>query len=875
MAQSVIQTSFNSGEWAPALNARVDLTKYHSAAALLRNFFVDYRGGATTRPGTRFITRTGGNVVRLLPFQAATGVSYILEFGEQYIRFVSNGQQILSGGVPYQISTFYHASELAQLKFVQNINTLVICHPNHPPALLTLVSQTNWTFAAITFGSAVTAPTGLQISGSTLPAGPVTYAYQVTSVDVNGQESAPTGYVQLAGHADFRTTPGTNVLAWNPVAGAASYNVYRAPLSYVPVVFGGMPSGFIGNATSAGFQDTNINADFSQTPPLVSTPNLGSSVVQTTITNSGLYNNVTPNVAFSAPPAGGVQATGVAVMAVGNLGTPVQFVNFGSQNKLGDTLTFTGNVTGLVTTDGVNLLLAFISGGSIIGPVPNVLVQIGSTGNGSGAVIGPLQWSVQSISITNSGSGYLANPTVTFDPGVITATANAIIGGNSSNTVTAPSFTGTPTVPTFWQQRLYLMGMTGNPQQVCGSQPGSPYNFNVSNPAQADDAVFESLAANVLNTIKSGIAVPAGLLVLTDQQLWLLNGGSPGTAATALNFVANSQAYDGAGDLPPIVSNYDVLYVQSLGSIVRNASYNFYTNVYAGADISILSSHLFYGFTLKEWAYAKEPFKLIWAVRNDGQLLSLTFVKEQELIAWAHHDTNGTYQSIATVTESTPVGLVNAVYVAVSRVINGAAVTYIERFVELNYPLDYKSAWQVDAGIGYIGSPATTFSGASHLANMPVTGVADGVVINFTMPVSGTFVFGPGGTPGLTAIPNASVVTVGLAFTPQLQTLRLDLGEPTVQGKPKSVAGVTVRIKDTLGLSIGRSFSSLVAMKDLVLGNVGTMSNKVVTGLVTDDAYTKVDPLWDIPGQYCIQQSNPYPASILGVIPEIVVGDSR
>jgi hypothetical protein len=63
-------------------------------------------------------------------------------------------------------------------------------------------------------------------------------------------------------------------------------------------------------------------------------------------------------------------------------------------------------------------------------------------------------------------------------------------------------------------------------------------------------------------------------------------------------------------------------------------------------------------------------------------------------------------------------------------------------------------------------------------------------------------------------------------------------------------------------------------MKDLILGNVGTMSNAVVTNLVTGDARTLIDPSWDVPGQYCIQQSDPLPATVLGVIPEIVVGDT-
>ena len=158
---------------------------------------------------------------------------------------------------------------------------------------------------------------------------------------------------------------------------------------------------------------------------------------------------------------------------------------------------------------------------------------------------------------------------------------------------------------------------------------------------------------------------------------------------------------------------------------------------------------------------------------------------------------------------------------------------------------------------------------------MAVTGLADGVVINFTMPVNGTFQFGIGGTTGLTTIPNASIVTVGLSFLPQLGTLPLDLGEPTAQGKRKKVSAVTIRVRDALGLTAGRNLASgQVPMKDLVLGNVGTMSNTIVTGLVTGDARVIVDPQWDVFGQYYIQQPNPYPASILGVIPEIELGDT-
>ena len=102
MAQPTIQTSFASGEWAPRLRSRVDIQKYRSGAALLRNFYVDYSGGgASTRPGTRYINNVFNTnyPVRLIPFQPSANLSYVLEFGNGYIRFYSNGAPILEPAI--------------------------------------------------------------------------------------------------------------------------------------------------------------------------------------------------------------------------------------------------------------------------------------------------------------------------------------------------------------------------------------------------------------------------------------------------------------------------------------------------------------------------------------------------------------------------------------------------------------------------------------------------------------------------------------------------------------------------------------------------------------------------------------------------------
>src|SRR6266478_3709485 len=419
-----MQFSFNSGEWAPALNARVDIAKYHPGAALLRNFFVDYRGGATARPGTKYILKTKANTeTRLIPFQASLTVSYVLEFGEGYIRFYNNGAPVLEAGLAltnitnvggqanivvanayapgdwilisgvggatqlngnyyiisaadpanirltdlvgnvitfaslspytaggttarvYTIASPYAAGELSLIKYVQNVDTMILCHPNHAPQQLILITATNWTLTPITFGTTITTPTGLLVQ-STLAADVVYYAYVVTSVDASGQESAPSAYATIGAIKDIRLTAGTNFVRWLPVAGAVSYNVYRANPNYNSPVPDGSVFGFVGNVTGAILAESNIRPDFASGPPVVQNPfTSGGTVATITLTSPGVYTAV-PIITLSASP--GVTATAVALLQAN-----VTAINAaGTGYVVGDTITLSNGVILQATVTG-------------------------------------------------------------------------------------------------------------------------------------------------------------------------------------------------------------------------------------------------------------------------------------------------------------------------------------------------------------------------------------------------------------------------------------------------------------------------------------------------------------------------------------------
>lgn len=938
MSDALIQTSFASGELAPSIFARTDLAKYHSGAARMRNFFVDYRSGASTRQGGRFVIQAlqSDTNVRLIPYQYSSIATYIIEFGDFYCRFITDGGAVLeaslgisainnsspmqvtvpghsyaigdqifiksAGGMPqasnryYQIfgisgnvlslstvnglpvnSAFYGtytsggtiarvytvvspyaAADLALLKFSQISNEMTLTHSSYPVYTLAATAPTSWTFTKTVFKATILPPTSL--TALTSSAGSTNYSYVVTAVDANGQESSPSDPVYLPAAVNIGVTAGTITLEWVAAIKANDYNVYKAEISFSGAIPTGASYGFIGTTKSTSFVDSNIVPDFTQTPPIVKNP-------------------FAPGQVTSIVPSGGAAYVQTST---------------------------TVSITSATGTGFKGLVVVNSSG------VPSAVI------------------------IIDAGQDYAATDTVVF--------ADSGGGAGATGTLTIGPTSGLdPGCSCYFQQRQYFAASIDYPTSFWATQPGLYNNFNISDPIIASDAITGTLVSLQVNAIKSMLPMPGGLIMLTSQGAWQLTSGQSNIAAnsavTPMNATANPQAYNGASDVTPIPVNYDILYVQAKGSIVRDLAYNIYANIYTGADVSVLSNHLFLGHQITEWAYAEEPFKAVWSIRDDGILLSLTYVKEQEIYGWARHDTLGLYKSVATVRE----GQVDAVYVVAKRYIGGQWVQMIERFADRFFPYGAEDAFSVDCGStsaltypaagltastssgsvtftanapvfnsGNVGSilrmgggiatisalvsptvltgtwtqsptevvpndplatpvPAvsgdwsltpqfTTFYGLDYLEGQTVSILADGGVVTPQVVTNGKIVL---------ANP-ASKVTVGLPFTAQLQTMYLDVGGgETVQGKRKKIAALTVRCVDTRGIYAGRTFSTLVPIKQL---NAAVVLGQPVP-LLTGDERIVMDPLWDVPGQICLQVTDPLPATVLGVIPEVVIGD--
>lgn len=107
--QTPALNSFAAGELSPLLDGRTDLAKYFVGLKTLLNMIAYPTGGATRRGGLKYIAEVkdgynASSAVRLLPFEFSTAQAYIIEAGDQYMRFFMDQGQVLWTADPNQAS---------------------------------------------------------------------------------------------------------------------------------------------------------------------------------------------------------------------------------------------------------------------------------------------------------------------------------------------------------------------------------------------------------------------------------------------------------------------------------------------------------------------------------------------------------------------------------------------------------------------------------------------------------------------------------------------------------------------------------------------------------------------------------------------------
>lgn len=284
--------TFSGGALDPGLWGRVDLNKYQTGVKIAKNFVVAVEGGMNKRWGQYFIgkpkAQTGG--VKLVPWKIADDDSYVLEFGQEYIRLIRFGGYVLypEDHVPdpdsdavdvdgfLEIPTPYDADHVRELKFTFANDIMYIFHENYQPREIRRLGLYDWQSIATNFDPHVGAPTGLaavgqRISGATWvddpppqedfddyePA-PKEHKYKVAAIMDNELQTKVSPAVAIdydLGNHRFRVK-----LTWNAVTDAERYLIYKGNTG----IFG-----YIGEVPAGEpriFYDTNYAPSFDQVP---------------------------------------------------------------------------------------------------------------------------------------------------------------------------------------------------------------------------------------------------------------------------------------------------------------------------------------------------------------------------------------------------------------------------------------------------------------------------------------------------------------------------------------------------------------------------------------------------------------------------------
>lgn len=449
-------------------------------------------------------------------------------------------------------------------------------------------------------------------------------------------------------------------------------------------------------------------------------------------------------------------------------------------------------------------------------------------------------------------------------------TDDNIVADTSDTPQTARNpFTGAGNFPrcaTFIEQRLCFASTINDPQAVWLSQSANYENFGYSQPSKASDAVTFRIRARQVNEVRSMLAL-RGLMLLTSGAEWVVSGGAQSDAITPSSIRIDNQGYRGAARVQPIVVGNTVLFAQARGGVVRDFSYDFTQDGFAGKDLTILARHLFQNKNIAAWAFAQAPDSIAWVILDDGSLVSLTYMKEHDVWAWTRHESEAgaQFEDVIVIAE----GNEDVPYFLVRRTIDGNQKRYIER-LHTRVFATVADAFFVDCGLSYSGTPITVITGLDHLLGQSVVALADGNVVRDLVVANVT------GGVGVTLPNAASKVHVGLPLVASIQTLNLDLGQVqglgTVQGRTKSISQVTLRVDKTRGVFTGpydddRNGKHLTEYKQR-----STEAWGEAIQMYTGDIRMTLTWDWNTSGSMWVKQFDPLPMTILAIMPDVNVG---
>ena len=745
MARVAVQlTNFTGGELSPRLDGRNDLTKYASGCKTLENMIVYPHGSAARRSGTSFVAEVENSAekTRLIPFEFSTTQTYILEFGNEYIRFYKDGGAILEA------------------------NKTITGITQADPGVVSITAHGFSNGDTIVISGVV----GMtEVNGK---------RFKVANVNTNDFE------LQDIDGVDVDTTSFTAY-----TSGGVANRVYQIATTYL---------------TADLFQ-----IKYAQSADVMYLCHPEYSVKK--LSRTGHTSWTITEVDFTNGPYLDDNITAVTLTS--------------SAHTVGTARDLTASVATFVSTD-VGRLVRFREGyGEITAFTSSTAVT----------------WTI--IQDTNSGS----------------ASTDWGLGAFSDTT-------GYPSCVTFYEQRLVFAGTEAQPQTLYFSRSGDYENMfeNRGGTIADDDAIIYTIASNQVNAIRF-LSATRTLIVGTVGGEFSVSGGGSDDPVTPTNILIKKQSNHGCANIDAIPVGNVTLFLQRAKRKIRELAYNFDVDGYVAPDMTILAEHISES-GVNEMSYQQEPNQIIWGVREDGQLIGLTYQREQQVVAWHRHIFGGAFSTGNAVCETIATIPTNdkeyQTWVIVKRTIDGVTRRYVEYLNQFDFDEDDEASFNfLDSQLSYDGSATTTISNLDHLEGQVVSVLANGSTHPDRTVTNGS----------ITLARSSTKVKVGLPYTSILQTMRIDAGSQngTSQAKTKRIYNITVRLYESLGVEVGPDLNN---MESIPFRSSAQPMNEPIP-VFTGDKEVEFRGNYETDGYIYVRQTQPLPLTVLSLYPELITND--
>lgn len=938
-----LKPSFAGGELSDSMYGRVDINKYDSGAATLKNFTVQRYGGVRNRNGFRHIGVTyGGKRAFYIPFLYNANETYIIEVTAGHCRFLYNGQYIVEdNGEPYTISNNLNPADLqgiCKIKYTQSADVLFIVHPDHYPMTLTRYSTYDWRWEQMPItggpfedsnGSAATEEE--QITQ--------VYRYGAGTYELTLPDTVTNISVELAGAGGGGSGAASSLEQFISPGGAGGIGEL---IKFTTTVVAGKKYTLSVGTGGAGGNGAVSNNYFTQNTSQAG-GNGGESVAfgktarggqggGSAVQNGSKGHAGSNGTGYIGGGSGGTKGTDRANpngKSGGDGFCNIRF-RYGSKAAKITASATEGEVTltadkDIFEKDTIGSLIELThykkseykkgvpdaTDALLVSCLPGSSVYVESFGFWKGNFSlekyneNSSMWELvrtqdgnhsQNYNFTEKNEEeYIVRYRVTsteFDTtiwsgenekqtgyvtvqsfgndysGIIKITeyiSGKKVKGKVLRTIGSTDATqiwafspwsrskGYPTAAGFFEDRLVFAGSTRYPQTFWSSKVGDYYNFGTSTPVVDDDAVTATLNGGQMNGIKAMVAF-GELILLTSGGEYKVSGGQ-GKALTPSNTLSQAQEYRGISDVLPVTVGSRIVFAQQQGNIIRDLAYSYEADKYTGDDLNLLCSHLFDGHKVVAMTYQQTPDSIIWFVRDDGLLLGLTYIKEQDIYAWHKHSIqNARFVNVCCI----PGGECDELYAVIER--NGQYENVmLEKRNDNDVP---EEQIYVDDGITVRGSDIKEVTGLTWLEGETVAILADGNAL----PQQKV----EGGKVTLSEKHGYSVVHVGLPIDAVIKTLPIEfqMQDGSSISRKKRIGNLSVLFKNTRGGLYGLSEEKLDEIKWRDTEAYGRPT-KLFTGkkkIVLPAAG------WDETQQLIIKQDAPLPMTVLAIVPEIVPG---